>query len=83
LFFQLPKGDLRNGKHESSASPQLPWAGSAPARAGVFVHPCAVFNYLDTMIAMVEAGEGVAITPSFVLPTRLRSQAKQNLGISP
>jgi DNA-binding transcriptional LysR family regulator len=38
------------------------------ARAGVVVHPLAVFNYLDTMIAMVEAGEGIAIIPSFVLP---------------
>ena len=38
------------------------------ARAGVFVHPRAVFNYLDTMIAMVEAGEGIAVIPSFVLP---------------
>jgi len=37
-------------------------------RAGVFVHPRAVFNYLDTMIAMVEAGEGIAVIPSFVLP---------------
>ena len=38
------------------------------ARAGVFVHPRAMFNYLDTMIAMVEAGEGIAVIPSFVLP---------------
>jgi DNA-binding transcriptional LysR family regulator len=37
-------------------------------RAGVVTHPSAVFNYLDTQIAMVEAGEGVAIIPSFVLP---------------
>ena len=28
----------------------------------------AVFNYLDTMIAMVDAGEGMAVIPSFVLP---------------
>jgi LysR family carnitine catabolism transcriptional activator len=38
------------------------------ARAGVFVHPRAMFNYLDTMIAMVEAGEGIAVIPSFALP---------------
>jgi LysR family transcriptional regulator, carnitine catabolism transcriptional activator len=38
------------------------------ARIGVVLHPCAVFNYLDTQIAMVESGEGVAIIPSFVLP---------------
>lgn len=38
------------------------------ARAHVGVHPRATFNHLDTMIAMVEAGEGVAIIPSFALP---------------
>jgi len=38
------------------------------ARAGVFVPRRAVFNYLDTMIAMVDAGEGMAVIPSFVLP---------------
>jgi LysR family transcriptional regulator, carnitine catabolism transcriptional activator len=38
------------------------------ARAGVFVPRRAIFNYLDTMIAMVEAGEGIAVIPSFVLP---------------
>lgn len=37
-------------------------------RNGVLVPPRAVFNYLDTMIAMVEVGEGVAVIPSFVLP---------------
>jgi DNA-binding transcriptional LysR family regulator len=37
-------------------------------RAGVSAHRSAEFNYLDTMIAMVEAGEGVAVIPSFVLP---------------
>jgi LysR family transcriptional regulator, carnitine catabolism transcriptional activator len=37
-------------------------------RAGVSDPPRAVFNYLDTMIAMVEAGEGIAVIPSFVLP---------------
>jgi LysR family transcriptional regulator, carnitine catabolism transcriptional activator len=38
------------------------------ARIGVVLHLYAEFNYLDTQIAMVEAGEGVAIIPSFVLP---------------
>jgi LysR family transcriptional regulator, carnitine catabolism transcriptional activator len=38
------------------------------ARAHVVVHPRATFNHLDTMIAMVEAGEGIAIIPSFGLP---------------
>jgi hypothetical protein len=37
-------------------------------RAEVFIPRRAVFNYLDTMIAMVEAGEGIAVIPSFVLP---------------
>lgn len=38
------------------------------AKAKIHVRPVATFNYLDTMIAMVEAGEGIAIIPSFVLP---------------
>jgi DNA-binding transcriptional LysR family regulator len=38
------------------------------ARARVAVHPRAAFNHLDTLIAMVEAGEGVAVIPSFALP---------------
>ena len=37
-------------------------------RAKVTLRPRAVYNYLDTMIAMVEAGEGVAVIPSYVLP---------------
>jgi len=38
------------------------------ARAGVSAQRRAVFNHLDTLISMVEAGEGVAVIPSFVLP---------------
>lgn len=38
------------------------------AHAGVLVHRGAIFNYLETMIAMVEAGEGIAVIPSFVSP---------------
>jgi LysR family carnitine catabolism transcriptional activator len=38
------------------------------ARSHVVVHPRSTFHHLDTMIAMVEAGEGVAIIPSFALP---------------
>ncbi len=38
------------------------------ARAGVFVGSRAIFNHLDTLIAMVEAGEGSAVIPSYVLP---------------
>lgn len=37
-------------------------------RAGIVFRTRASFNYLDTQIAMVEAGEGVAVIPSFVLP---------------
>jgi LysR family carnitine catabolism transcriptional activator len=37
-------------------------------RMRIALQPCAVFNHLDTQIAMVEAGEGIAIIPSFVLP---------------
>jgi LysR family transcriptional regulator, carnitine catabolism transcriptional activator len=37
------------------------------ARAGLVVHPQAAFNFLDTLMAMVEVGEGIAIVPSFVL----------------
>jgi LysR family transcriptional regulator, carnitine catabolism transcriptional activator len=35
------------------------------ARAGVLYEPSLVLNYLNTQVAMVEAGEGVAIIPSF------------------
>ncbi len=38
------------------------------ARLKIKVQPQATFSYLDTLIAMVEAGEGVAIVPSFVIP---------------
>ena len=38
------------------------------ARAGVVYEPTLVLNYLNTQIAMVEAGMGVAIVPSFALP---------------
>jgi LysR family carnitine catabolism transcriptional activator len=38
------------------------------ARAGVAARPAMVLNRLDTMIAMVEAGEGIAVIPSYALP---------------
>jgi DNA-binding transcriptional LysR family regulator len=38
------------------------------AKAGVVYQPSLVVNYLNTQIAMVAAGEGVAVVPSFVLP---------------
>jgi LysR family carnitine catabolism transcriptional activator len=38
------------------------------AQAGVASRPAMVLNRLETMIAMVEAGEGIAVIPSFALP---------------
>jgi DNA-binding transcriptional LysR family regulator len=38
------------------------------AKAGVAYQPSLTVNYLDTQIAMVEAGQGVAIIPSYGLP---------------
>ena len=39
------------------------------ARAGVVFQRNVVLNYLDTVIAMVEAGEGIAVIPSFAIPS--------------
>lgn len=36
-------------------------------RVGVFARPHAIFNYLDTIMGMVEAGEGIAVIPSYIL----------------
>jgi LysR family carnitine catabolism transcriptional activator len=38
------------------------------ARAGIAAAPALVVNYLNTQIAMAEAGEGAAIIPSYALP---------------
>jgi LysR family transcriptional regulator, carnitine catabolism transcriptional activator len=38
------------------------------ARAGAVPKEIIVLNYLETQIAMVDAGEGVAVVPSFALP---------------
>jgi DNA-binding transcriptional LysR family regulator len=38
------------------------------AKAGVVYQPTLVLNYLNSQIAMVGAGEGIAIVPSFTLP---------------
>jgi LysR family transcriptional regulator, carnitine catabolism transcriptional activator len=38
------------------------------AQAGVTDPPAMVLNRLETIIAMVEAGEGIAIVPSYALP---------------
>jgi LysR family transcriptional regulator, carnitine catabolism transcriptional activator len=37
-------------------------------QAGVIFRHSVVLNYLDTAIAMVEAGQGIAVIPSFVIP---------------
>ena len=37
------------------------------AKAGVAYHSRLVLNYMQTQIAMVEAGEGIAVVPSFAL----------------
>ena len=39
------------------------------SQAGVVFERTVVLNYLDTVIAMVEAGEGIAIIPSFAIPS--------------
>jgi LysR family carnitine catabolism transcriptional activator len=38
------------------------------SRVGVLYEPTLTVNYLNTQIAMVGAGEGIAIVPSFALP---------------
>jgi LysR family carnitine catabolism transcriptional activator len=38
------------------------------AKAGISYQPSLAVNYLYTQIAMVEAGEGIAVVPSFALP---------------
>jgi LysR family transcriptional regulator, carnitine catabolism transcriptional activator len=38
------------------------------AQAGAMSEPAMVVNLIDTQIALVEAGEGIAIVPSFSLP---------------
>ena len=38
------------------------------AKAGIGYRPSLVLNYLHTQIAMVEAGQGIAIVPSYTLP---------------
>jgi LysR family carnitine catabolism transcriptional activator len=39
------------------------------AQAGGAFERNVVFNYLDTVIAMAEAGEGIAVIPSFAIPS--------------
>jgi DNA-binding transcriptional LysR family regulator len=53
------------------------------AQAGVASRPAMVLNRLDTMIAMVEAGQGIAIVPSFALPVCRRRSVVTSRLINP
>lgn len=52
----------------SSGHPHQQLIDKHLARAGVKVQSGSIVNLLDTQIALVEAGEGVAIIPSFGMP---------------
>jgi LysR family carnitine catabolism transcriptional activator len=59
------------GEKLVSLQPSLPmqqFVDKHLRQAGVVQQPSLVLNYLNTQIAMVEAGEGVAIIPSYGLP---------------
>jgi LysR family transcriptional regulator, carnitine catabolism transcriptional activator len=59
------------GENLISVPASLPFqqlVGKYLAKAGVVQQPSQVLNHLHTVIAMVEAGEGVAIFPSYGLP---------------
>jgi LysR family transcriptional regulator, carnitine catabolism transcriptional activator len=53
------------------------------AKAGVVYEPTLVLNYLNTQIAMVEAGMGVAIVPSFALPECLKRKLVMSRLVNP
>lgn len=53
------------------------------AKAGIAYQPTLVLNYLQPQIAMVEAGEGVAIVPSFTLPECRRRGLMVNPLVNP
>jgi LysR family transcriptional regulator, carnitine catabolism transcriptional activator len=58
------------GEKLISLPPSLPYQRFIDrnlAKAGVNYQPCFEVNYLNTQIALVEAGEGVAIIPSYGL----------------
>lgn len=59
------------GEKLISLPPSLPFQQLVDkhlAQAGVVQQPSLVLNHLNTLIAMVEAGEGAAIIPSYGLP---------------
>ena len=53
------------------------------AKAKVAYQPSLVLNYLNSQIAMVEAGEGIAIVPSFTLPECQRRGLQMSRLINP
>jgi LysR family carnitine catabolism transcriptional activator len=53
------------------------------SKVGVATARNLVVNYLDTQIAMVEAGEGIAIIPSFALPACLKRKIQISRLTSP
>lgn len=53
------------------------------ANAGVTARPAMVLNRLDTLIAMVEAGEGTGIVPSMTLPVCQRRHVLMSRLINP
>ena len=53
------------------------------AKAGVAYQPTLTVNYLNTQIAMVEAGQGVAVIPSYALPACRSRQLALSRLISP
>jgi LysR family carnitine catabolism transcriptional activator len=59
------------GERFVTLQPSLPmqqFVDKSLAKAGVSYQPSLVVNFLYTQIAMVEAGEGIAVVPSFALP---------------
>ena len=52
-------------------------------QAGVTSPPAMVLNHLDTIVGMVEAGQGTAIVPSYALPACQRRQVVVSRLINP
>ena len=53
------------------------------AQAGVSFRPAMLLNRLDTIVAMVEAGHGTGIVPSFALPACQRRRVRTSRLINP
>jgi DNA-binding transcriptional LysR family regulator len=52
-------------------------------KAGVSFRPAMVLNRLDTIVAMVEAGHGTGIIPSFALPACQRCRVRTSRLVNP